>query len=88
MKPKFSDLLLESGGLDELWDETAGTPVCPKCGSPIIYGHIKELKDGLATVDWVCDDCGHKWSNCCPFENGCLIPVEDDNSWIGLQKRM
>ena len=75
MKPKFSDLKLESGGLDELWEMTEGTPTCPKCGSPIIVGHIKECSSGLAVVDWVCDDCGHMWSACCPFKDGCLTAV-------------
>jgi len=62
--------------LDELWDMTEGTPVCPKCGSFDIYGHIRELNLGLAVVDWVCEDCGYKWSNCCPFEDGVLTAVE------------
>jgi len=85
MKPKFSDLKLKSGGLDELWEFTAGTPNCPKCGSVNIVGHIKACSNGFADVDWVCDNCGHMWCTRCPFEDGCLTPVEDDNSWIGLQ---
>lgn len=63
--------------LDELWESTAGTPVCPKCDSPLIYGHIREINLDLAVVDWVCGDCGHKWSNCCPFEDGCLTAPEE-----------
>ena len=73
--------------LDELWDETAGTPMCPKCESAAIYGHINAVNRGKASVDWVCEDCGHKWSICCPFEDGCLTPVEDDGSWIGFQRK-
>jgi len=75
---------MKSKDLDELWEMTAGTACCPKCDSPIIYGHIREINGDLATVDWVCEDCGHKWSNCCPFEDGCLTPIEVDGSWIGL----
>ena len=56
--------------LDELWESTEGIPVCPKCDSPLLHGHIKEINIDLALVDWVCEECGHKWSNCCPFEDG------------------
>jgi RNase P subunit RPR2 len=76
----------EAKDLDELWDMTEGTPVCPKCESPVIKGHIVEVSRGKASVDWVCEDCGHKWSSRCPFEDGCLSPVEDDGSWIGLHR--
>ena len=64
--------------LDELWNETAGTPVCPKCDSPLIYGHIREMnkKGDFVIVDWTCESCGHKWSNCCPFEDGVLTAVD------------
>ena len=76
MKPKFSDLLLESGGLDELWKMTEGTLTCPQCGSFNLVGHIRECSSDLATVDWVCDDCGHTWSTCCPFKHGCLTVAD------------
>ena len=75
MKPKFSDLKLESGGLDELWDSTAGTIVCLMCGSYNLVGHIKACSNGLATVDWVCNNCGHTRFACCPFEDGLLTVV-------------
>ena len=68
----------KSKDLDGLWEMTEGTPECPKCGSPLLYGHIRELKDGLATVDWSCEDCGHRWSNRCPFKDGCLTACEDE----------
>jgi hypothetical protein len=65
--------------LDELWNETAGTPVCPKCDSPLIYGHIREINIDLAVVDWTCEVCGYKWSNCCPFEDGVLTAVDTED---------
>jgi len=63
--------------LDELWEETAGTITCPNCGSYGLYGHIREINDGLALVEWTCKDCGHKWSSRCLFEDG-LLTVDDE----------
>ena len=70
----------KSEDLDELWEETEGTPECPKCGSYDLYGHIKEIKDGLALVEWTCKvkHCHHRWSSRCPFEDGLLIVDESD----------
>ena len=65
--------------LDEIWDMTEGTPVCPRRGSPTIYGHIIEISIDLAVVDWTCEVCAHKWSNCCPFEDGVLAAVDTDD---------
>jgi hypothetical protein len=62
--------------LDELWEVTEGTPVCPHCGSPLLHGHIREINMDLAVVDWTCEACGHKWSNCCPFVDGVLTAVD------------
>lgn len=39
---------MTSKDLDELWEVTEGTPTCPKCGSPLLYGHIREIKNDLA----------------------------------------
>jgi len=61
--------------LDGLWEMTEGTPACPKCGSPLIYGHIREISVDLAVVDWACEVCCYKWSNCCPFKDGVLTAV-------------
>lgn len=83
-KSKFESPVYTDTSLDKLWNETAGTPVCPKCDSCSINGHIREIKEDMAVVDWNCKDCGHKWSNRCPFEDGMLTPVEDDGTWIGL----
>lgn len=58
--------------LDELWEATEGTPECPKCGSPLLHCHIREISLDVAVVDWHCGDCGNKWSNCCPFRDGVL----------------
>ena len=68
----------KSEDLDELWEMTEGTPECPKCGSPILVGHIRECSFDLATVDWVCEDCGHKWCACCPFKDGVLTAVASE----------
>ena len=62
----------ESKDLDELWEQDAGTITCPNCGSYSLYGHITEINDGLADVEWTCKACGHKWSSRCPFEDGTL----------------
>lgn len=75
---------MKSKNLNELWDMTEGTPSCPKCDSVNIGGLIREINGDLATVDWDCENCGHKWSNRCSFEDGCLTPIEEDGSWIGL----
>ena len=68
----------KSEDLDELWNETAGTITCPKCGSYGLYGHITEIKNGLALVEWTCKEkrCRHRWSSRCPFEDGLLIVDE------------
>ena len=59
---------------DLLWE---GTPVCPECDSPLIHAHIRERTFDFAVIDWFCDDCGHKWSACCPFdsEHGVITTV-------------
>ena len=62
----------ESKDFDELWEITKGTPVCPNCDSPLVCGHITAVNIDLALVNWICENCGHKWSNCCPFEDGVL----------------
>jgi hypothetical protein len=73
---------MKSEDLDDLWEMTEGTPICPKCGSPHLYGHIREINVDLALVDWTCEECGCKWSNCCPFEDGVLTAVDDEgDSW-------
>ena len=67
----------KSEDLDELWRETAGTITCPNCGSYGLHGHISEINEGLALVEWECDHCRHKWSSRCPFEDGLLIVEEE-----------
>lgn len=65
--------------LDELLECTAGFLLCPKCGNCLPYGHVREFNNvDLAVVDWTCDECGHKWSSCCVFEDGVLVVGEDD----------
>jgi hypothetical protein len=69
--------------LDELWEATNGTIVCPKCDSPLVNGHITEIKGDVALVDWTCK-CGFKWSLACPFEDGCISPPDDypEHLWM------
>jgi len=57
---------------DDLWEGTAGEPVCPKCFSINVSGHITGVSVGVAVVDWVCEACGHKWSGSHAFEHGSL----------------
>lgn len=68
----------EGKDFDELWEMTEGTVVCPDCDSPIVYGHIKAVNIDLALMDWVCEDCGHKWCACCPFKDGVLTAVASE----------
>ena len=63
--------------LDELWEFTGGTQLCPSCESVDVYGHITKIRGGFAFVDWVCEACGFKWSGRHPFEEGCLDADED-----------
>jgi DNA-directed RNA polymerase subunit M/transcription elongation factor TFIIS len=72
-KPKFASPVYADTSLDELWEQTAGTPYCPKCDSVSVHGHIREIREDIADVEWFCEDCGHKWSSRCPFEDGTLI---------------
>lgn len=60
---------------DLLWE---GTPVCPRCESPILVARIRERSLDFVIVDWACKDCGHKWSACCPFDSkhGVVTAVE------------
>jgi len=57
---------------DSLWEETAGDPMCPKCYSMRVLGHIREVSVDVAVVDWHCRGCHHSWSASHPFENGSL----------------
>ncbi len=71
--------------LDELWEETQGSQECSKCRSLRVHGHIREINVDLAVVDWVCDDCGYKWSDCSLFKGGCLVVDADSEVfWFGV----
>lgn len=56
---------------DWLFDHTFLYP-CPKCGGSQIHWRIKHVNSRSGLLTWICESCGHEWSDC-RIENGDLV---------------
>ena len=54
--------------------------LCPKCDHLSFRYRVREVNVDVALVDWFCKNCGHKWSNTCPFKDGKIVFDPSDGS--------